>query len=418
MSRSEPAIRRSGRPTRIRAVIAGLVLVLVAPILAACQPTPDEDDFYRDPLQLEGTAPGQILRSRGSKFTLDPALNVSVPAVKSTQIVYRSNDALGQPNAVSGTVIVPTLPWIGLGKRPVVGVAVGTRGLGDACAPSYTLSTGTDYEGLFIANLLSKGFAVMVTDYEGLGMPGGHTYVVGQSEGRALLDGVRAAQKLPGSGLSTSSPVGLMGYSQGGGAAGWAAELAGTYAPELKLRGTVAGGVPADLLAVAEFAEGGPFTALTLMAALGFDNAYPELDLASYLNAKGEKLMAESQDLCLVSFDGVKTLFQTAFRNRTEWTHTDPLAAPDWLARLDENALGRTKPSAPVYQFHGIADEMVPYGQAKDLRRAWCNAGANVHWSPVIGEHVSAMVTEHTAATIWLQARLNGVPAVSNCWLP
>src|SRR5699024_268392 len=113
----------------------------------------------------------------------------------------------------------------------------------------------------FIANLLSKGFAVMVTDYEGLGMPGGHTYVVGQSEGRALLDGVRAAQKLPGSGLSTSSPVGLMGYSQGGGAAGWAAELAGTYAPELKLRGTVAGGVPADLLAVAEFAEGGPFTA-------------------------------------------------------------------------------------------------------------------------------------------------------------
>lgn len=397
-------------------MLAGLALLLVAPLLAACKPTPDADAFYTDPVQLNGTAAGQVLRSRSSTFTLDPALNIPVPAVKSWQMVYRSNDALGQANAVSGTVIVPKTPWIGLGRRPVVGVAAGTRGLGDECAPSYTLSTGTDYEGLFIANLLSKGFAVVVTDYEGLGMPGPHTYVVGQSEGRALLDSVRAAQRLSGTGLSSSNPVGLMGYSQGGGAAGWAGELAGSYAPELKVKGIIAGGVPADLGAVADSADGGPVVALILMAAIGLDSAYPELDLDSYLNAKGQKLFSEASETCLVSFDGVKTIFKTAFRSRSEWVHTDPLTTPAWMARLDENKLGRTKPKAPVYQFHAIADEMVPYGQARQLRKDWCDNGANIYWSPVIGEHVSAMVTEHAMATTWLHARFNGVPALSNCW--
>lgn len=416
MSDSHPPITR--RTGRFRALLAGIALLTVAPLLAACEPTPDEDAFYTDPVELSGTGAGQILRSRTSTFTLDPAFNLPAPAVSSWQIVYRSNDALDQPNAVSGTVLVPKTPWIGLGRRPIVGFAVGTRGLGDDCAPSYTLSTGTDYEGLFIANLLSKGFAVMVTDYEGLGMPGGHSYVVGRSEGRALLDGVRAAQQLPGSGLSNANPVGLMGYSQGGGAAGWAAELAGSYAPELTIKGTVAGGVPADLLEVADFADGSAFTALALMAAIGFDNAYPELDLDGHLNAKGRQLLAESDEMCLVSFDGVKTLFKTAFRSRTEWAAVDPLTSPAWTARLNENKLGSTRPKAPVYQFHGIADEMVPYGQAKQLRRDWCDAGANVHWSPVVGEHVSSMVTEHALATTWLQARFNGLPAISNCWLP
>ncbi|MCU1455825.1 MAG: h16 [Acidimicrobiales bacterium] len=65
----------------------------------------------------------------------------------------------------------------------------------------------------------------MVTDYEGLGTPGVHTYIVGLTEGKAMLDAVLAAQQLPGGDVRTNAPVGLVGYSQGGSAAGLAAQL-------------------------------------------------------------------------------------------------------------------------------------------------------------------------------------------------
>src|SRR5690606_1875525 len=156
-------------------------------------------------------------------------------------------------------------------------------------------------------------------DYEGLGTPGQHTYVVGRSEGRAVLDMARAAQRLPGTGLSSSTPVGLMGYSQGGGAVAWAAELAGTYAPELNLKGTAAGGIPGDLPAVAEFVEGGPVVALALLASIGLDAAYPELDLEDYLNDRGRDLMETADDLCLVSVDGASTLIGTVFTSRMDY---------------------------------------------------------------------------------------------------
>jgi len=359
-----------------------------------------------------------VIRSRNAVFTLDPVAQTPVPGVKSTQVLYRSTNALGQANAVSGTVLVPTTPWLGIGQRPLVSWGVGTRGIGDACAPSYTLSQGADYEMLFVKAALDRGWAVAVSDYEGLGTPGTHTYVVGRSEGRALLDMARAAIRTPGTGLSANTPVGLIGYSQGGGAAGWAAEMAGTYAPELKIKGTAAGGIPGDLTAVANFVEGGPVVSLALLASLGLDAAYPELNLDSYLNAKGESLVDEANTLCLTSIDGAKTMFSTAFSSRNDYASPDPLTSPAWQARLAENKLGSVKPNAPIYQYHGLVDEMVPYGQASDLRRTWCDKGATVTWAPLPGEHVTGMVEGIIPSMDWLSARFAGIPAVGNCLLP
>lgn len=411
-------VRAAFHKRRRLALLAAPVAVAALTLTACQDPTPSHDAFYSDPVTLGSTTPGQVIRSRTSKFTLDPVAQTPVIGTKSWQIVYRSNSALGAPNAVSGTVIVPTAPWLGLGSRPLVAVAVGTRGLGDHCAPSYTLSQGTDYEGAFIAGLVANGFAVAVTDYEGLGRPGNHTYVVGQSEGRALLDVARAAQRLPGTGLNSRTPVGLMGYSQGGGAAAWGGELAATYAPELNIKGVVAGGVPADLAEVAKFEDGGPVAGFMLMAAMGLDTAYPELKLSNYLNTRGQKLISESGQTCLVTANGVKTIFSTAFTKRSDYTTSDPMVTPAWQARLTQNKLGSTAPKAPVYQFHGLLDEMVPYGQAAKLRRSWCDKGANVYWSTTMSEHVGTMINDYAGGVTWLQSRFNGLPAISNCILP
>lgn len=394
------------------------VAALAVGMLAACQPMPDKDAFYKPPATLTG-ANGDIIRSRTSVFTLDPAKRTPVPGTKSWQILYRSTSATGGAIAVSGTVIVPTTRWVGPGSRPLVSYAVGTRGVGDACAPSYTLANGIDYEGTFIATALAHGWAVAVTDYQGLGTPGTHTYVVGQAEGRAVLDAARAAQRLAGTGLSASSPVGIMGYSQGGGAAAWAAQLAPTYAPELKIKGVAAGGVPADLPAVADALDGSPFVALALLASIGFDAAYPELHLDHYLNARGRAMLADSKDLCLVSYDGLPKLIDTAFTHIDDYTTTNPLDTAAWQARMAQNKLGATKPTAPVYLFHAAFDEMVAYPQAATLRRTWCDQGANVTWATYpVAEHVTGMVEGAPAAYAYLTARFAGVPAVGNCLLP
>ena len=49
-----------------------------------------------------------------------------------------------------------------------------------------------------LADMLARGYVVVATDYPGLGVPGQiHPYLIGVSEGRAVLDSVRAARACP-----------------------------------------------------------------------------------------------------------------------------------------------------------------------------------------------------------------------------
>ncbi|WP_067466266.1 lipase family protein [Actinomadura macra] len=417
--------------TRVRrvlhAVLATCAGVAVTAALTATAPhggaaaaaqgatPPAEDPFYTPPAPLPPGEPGDLIRSRESVFTIDPIGRSPYRGVKSWQVLYRSESVRGAPIAVSGTVLVPTKAWTGPGKRPLVSYTVGTRGLGDACAPSYTLTRGLDYEGLFIADALGKGWAVTITDMEGLGTPGQHTYEVGGSQGRAVLNMARAAQRLPGAGLG-GNPVAVWGYSQGGTSAGWAAELAPTYAPDLRLTGVVAGGVPADLRAVAKSLDGSPFVALMFMAAVGYDTAYPGLNLGDYLNDRGRELLKRAENLCLLSFDGFSTLLTTAFRKISDYTTSNPLDTEQWQARLDANKLGSTAPGVPVFQSQAFLDEIIPFGQADTLYRAWCAKGANITWKTYgLAEHVTGAVRSEPDAIAFLTDRFAGKPVRGTC---
>ncbi|MEV4670693.1 lipase family protein [Actinomadura sp. NPDC049382] len=376
---------------------------------------PAEDPFYTPPPPLPAGAPGDVIRSRPAVFSMDPIGRSPYEGVTSWQVLYRSETVQGAPTAVSGMVLVPTKAWTGPGKRPLVSYAVGTRGLGDACAPSYTLTQGMDYEMFFVADALSRGWAVAVTDMEGLGTPGQHTYEVGGSQGKAVLNMARAAQRLPDAGLG-GSPVGLWGYSQGGTSSGWAAQLADSYAPELDIKGAFAGGVPADLLAVAKGLDGSPFVGLMFMAAVGYDTAYPELDLEKYLNDAGRELLKKAESLCLVSVDGIGTLAGTLFKKISDYTTSDPLATPEWRQRLDENKLGSTAPSVPVFQTQAVYDEIIPFAQADTLHKAWCAKGANLTWKTyTFAEHATGMLWSEPDAMAFLSDRFAGKPVTGNC---
>ncbi|MPZ81535.1 MAG: lipase [Actinophytocola sp.] len=374
-------------------------------------PAPSGDPFYTPPQPLPAGVPGDVIRQRTVNVYAEP-LGVFPMPVNAWQILYRSTSATGTADAVSGTLLVPKAPWQRGGARPLVSYAVGTHGLGDSCAPSYKLRTGTENEILLISQALLRGWAVVLTDYEGLGTPSRHTYAVGRSEGHAVLDAARAAARVPGSGLSASGPVGVFGYSQGGQATTFAGELAPTYAPELNLVGIATGGVPADLAAVARFNDGNVGFSLVLGAAVGYAAAYPDVPFEQILNDTGRATVPRVAQACTVELATI-----APFRHLNDFvTVPDPLADPRWQARLTENRAGTRAPAAPVYLYHGTADELIPLAVGRRLRTQWCDLGASVRWQEIpLAEHILGVSVGGPAAMTWLGDRFAGRPVTSNC---
>lgn len=384
------------------------------PATAADDPPigPAGDAFYLPPAELPA-APGDVIRYRSTPFHAGPLVPSDARAWK---VLYRSTSAEGDGVAVSGLVIVPRKPWTGPGERPIVSFSPGTSGMGDRCALSKGVTVPladpvTSYEAPFIAMLLAKGWAVAATDYQGLGTPGNHPYVVGNALGRNALDVVRAAGRLPVAGLSSTAPVLIWGYSEGGNGAGWAAQLASSYAPELRVEAAAFGGVPNDLLAMFPTLENGPLAALVAMAAIGFDTAYPALDLAGYLNARGTRYVPLIAKSCLS--DGLPL---GAFQQTRWFTASNPLDTSAWRERLAAHELAsRQPPAVPMYVYHGRVDEAVDYRQGKALRDSWCADGAEITWRPVLAEHLTAYMFLAPSAVNFLQRHLSGRPVASNC---
>ncbi|WP_245950490.1 lipase family protein [Saccharothrix carnea] len=381
-----------------------MVAVVLAATVAGPAPSAAADDsFYVPPSPLPAGAPGDVIRFRASQA------GASGSTVRAWQVMYRSTDALGQPNAVTGTVLVPRS--VDPATAPVVAFAVGTHGPAFRCAPSEMVRIGALYEQPAVDDLLRAGYAVAITDYEGYRPDPKTTYVTGRSEGHAVIDLVRAAQRLPGTGLSRDAKVVFRGYSQGGGAAMWAGQLQPGYAPELNLVGVVGGGVPADLVQVALPLDGRKGFGLLAYSLIGLDNAYPELDLEAYLNDVGRAEFARMQrEACtlelLVDYQG---------RRLADYTTSSPVLTPPWLARVAENKLGGTAIRVPVHAYHATGDDLVDFTQAKALRDAYCALGVRVDWQTYATDHITAVYTGNAAAQAFTADRIAGRPATSDC---
>ena len=156
-------------------------------------------------------------------------------------VLYSSRTTQGKPDAISGSVAVPK-GKPPKGGWPVITWAHGTTGAADICAPSRDTAgslanTGETYINPDLNAWLAAGYAVLRTDYEGLGTPGPHPYLVNTSEGRSVLDIVKAARQLD---PTIGKRYLIAGHSQGGHAALAAAGLASSWGKGLQLRGTVA----------------------------------------------------------------------------------------------------------------------------------------------------------------------------------
>lgn len=311
-------------------------------------------------------------------------------------------------------------------------------GQGDQCAPSLALEnpltlTGETvsfgYETLAVYRLLSTGAAVVVTDYVGLGATDRlHTYVNRVDEGHAMLDAARAARSVPGASVTASSRVGMYGYSQGGGASAAAAELQRTYAPDVPLVGTYSGAPPADLTEVTKGIDGSALAGALGWSINGFAQTAPALRdvVEANLNDAGRKALKDISTTCVGD-----AILGYGFTKSTKWTKNGKSVGeiiagePAAQAVLDDQRLGRLKPTGPVRLATGTQDDIVPHAQARQLALDWCKKGADVTYKavrlPNLGDklltnHLVPLLTDQGDAVDWLTDRLKGKAAGSNCW--
>ncbi|WP_171050257.1 alpha/beta fold hydrolase [Nocardia cyriacigeorgica] len=316
--------------------------------------------------------------------------------------------------------------------------AVGTHGQGDQCAPS-KLFTGLvhyspprdlmfEYETAFIDLLIARGIAVVVTDYQGLGTPGTHTYFNRAAQAHAVLDAARAAQKLPGTSIPGHGPIGIWGYSQGGGAAAAAAEAASSYAPDLDVRGSYIGAPIADAAAVLSNIDGtiiaGAIGYYLNGAMAGHPRSRPVIE--EMLNPAGKAMLETVHRQCLF-----ETAVDFGYQSSRQWT-TSGRSIPDLLAEnpdtrtiLDADRVGYRTPNAPVLLATGDNDDIVPAGQARQLAATWCARGASVDIVEIdvpplfAGLGVGHNLIEYAANLGWAQPLLdrifNGAPIHDTC---
>lgn len=375
-------------------------------------PTPDNDPFYTPPAGYGAKANGTILRSRSIVAT---TLSVPLPA-RSWQLLYKSLDQHGKATAEVATVLVPLTPWTGAGRRPLVSYQTAEDSVGSQCAPSYALRAGLPaatsnaaLETTLIASALTRGWAVVTSDYQGP-----HSlFLAAAQEGKGVLDGIRAAQHYAPAGVGTRAPLGLWGYSGGAFATAWAAQLQPTYAPELHVTGIAIGGVPADLEPSMRTIDGGYGSGLVAGALIGLLRAYPESGLTSILTPAGAAMLAAGSKDCTVSL-----LARYLFRPVSSFTRSaTPFDEPTLRILLARNSpLGKGAPAAPVYDYHADGDELVPVAVDDALVDSYCAAGTPVQRVRYPGgEHNLTLVAGAPGAQDFLAARFAGTAPTDDC---
>jgi hypothetical protein len=388
-----------------RAALAAALLAATAAPAGAQVQAPKTDPFYQSPTPLAGVAVGTVLRSRPIDIN---AAGIPIGLFDGWQVLYATRDTHDKPEATVATIIVPkSAPPAG--GRPLVAYTPAEDALTQDCAPSYEIRKGTHAELLAQLLALLRGAAVVVPDYEG---PESQ-WIAGVQAGHATLDAVRAAESFAPAKLNgAKTPVGIWGYSGGGHAAGWTAELQPSYAPELNVKGIAFGGAPAFVAQTIRNVDGGPFAGILFGAIVGLSRAYPELDPDVLFNAKGKAMAADVGKGCLTDW-----LASYALHKFSEYTiDPDPFNLPVAKKIMAAVNLGQRRPSAPVHLYHSVLDELNPVAEADRLRAVYCEQGVPVDYNrSLAGEHIVVVATGAPAAAAFLADRFAGKPAPNGC---
>lgn len=424
--------------SRLRAIALALLgpllaIGLVAPQPSTAQPPPATSDgaffTYDGDKPLAEYKPGAVLKSRKVAYHV---AGIPTP-VRVIQLLYRTNDAQGDPIANTTSVVLPPGP-----KHSTRAVAYQSfyDSLDPADSPSRIFAGDLTFGGaianvetVFLAPLLAKGYPVIVADTEGPAAD----FAAGPEYGRVTLDSIRAARNSSRTGLTGSTEFGMLGYSGGAIASNWAAALAPTYAPRVndKIVGVAEGGLLVAPARNLDYISGTPgWAGVAAMAVAGIARAY-DIDFDTYLNDRGREVMGEMQDASIVN-----VLFQypgLTWEKLVKPQYADPNSVPEYVRSVNKLNLGlRPSPNMPMFIGQGAngvlegtpgskpgigrGDGVMIAGDVRTLARQYCADGTAVKYRQYhLMSHVGAALAWAPTAMTWLDDRFAGKDAPSDC---
>lgn len=355
--------------------------------------------FYRMPRSLASTQPGALLRKKAETGYSLP------PGVRAVRFLYHSRDAEDRDVATSGVVLVPagTPPS---GGWPVIAWAHGTSGVARMCAPSLMKDLAYGEEGLM--PMVRAGYAVVATDYHGLGTEGPHEYFSKTAQARDVIYSIPAARAAE---PSLGPRWVVDGHSQGGLAAWGVAELEQTVNDPTYL-GAVAV-APATM--VKEFAQ---ITVAPKGAAMYFDYfafaihaRWPEFTPRDMLTGNA---LSKYRD---VTSKGCWLYAYASDLNDAEPVQLRPgwSQKPAVQAFITTNEKGDIKVS-PILVIAGEADQSVPLAAIERDVASVCKKGSTLAFRTYPGlDHDPVMVKSTPDQLTWIADRFAGRPAPNDC---
>jgi pimeloyl-ACP methyl ester carboxylesterase len=353
---------------------------------------------YAVPSPLPAARPGTVISSR--PFTGGSALS---NAASNTFVLYHTVSPTGRDVAVSGVIAIPkgTAPP---GGWPIISWAHGTTGNAPQCAPSRFAQP--NIEQRFLNEWVGAGYAVAQTDYEGEGTPGLHPYYANTGGAHDTIDIVRAARAL-------NPRVGdrwiVMGHSEGGTVALFAASLAPAWAPDLQLLGAVSYAPGSDITDALGYImkSSQPTRTLPLgvMMIEGIASTDPAVDLNRILSGRGLAMLSQLQNTCIDDL-----------MNSPSWNAIPPasLFQPD--AQVDRllHDFAKNEPlnlpiRVPTLLEQGSDDQIVSPVTTEALRSNLCASGVPVALDSITGaNHGSVMQRSLKRVKEWVAQRFDG----------
>lgn len=354
-------------------------------------------------------------RPRGTLLSVQPLpTSLWVPGTaRAYRITYMSSDGFGRPAVTSGEVMIPRgrAPQ---GGWPVVDWAHGTSGLADSCAPSRVGPAEKQRDFTYLATWMRQGYAIVGTDYAGLGTPGLPAYLNGRSEAHNVVDMMTAARNLNGR-LPVANRLArkyvIIGQSQGGGAAIYTARYATAFGGRaLDYRGAVGTGTPANiekvLLPLGPKTPPVPISAgITSYIAYIFASLrhfHPELGIDGILTPEGEKYLALAQTMCVNQFDAI-----LGGVNPGDW-FTRPVATlPNFAQTLsDYMAMPTSGFDKPFFMANGAVDTDVPMAIVLEYVLELKANNQPVEWHTYPTDHNGTMAASLTDSIPFVRARM------------
>ncbi|MBF6451999.1 lipase family protein [Nocardia cyriacigeorgica] len=370
----------------------------------------EHDPFCVPPPDISSAEPGTVIRSRSVRVAWFGRIPQRVQA---WQLLFRTADRHGAAEAALTTVLLPhgadpARP------RPLVSFQCAIDAVASSCFPSYALRHGARVIGAIpqleyplIAHALARGWAVSVPDHEGMR---GH-FGAGREPGYRTLDGIRAALSFAPLGLSEDTPVGLWGYSGGGLATAWAAEVAAGYAPEIDLVGAVAGSPVGDPAAAFVRLNATAYAGFAAVYTAGLRRSYPELApmLADRLYPRYLRLLVEAESRTTFAL-----LARFAGRSIDRNSHggiAELVQLPQLRTIFDDIRPGATAPEIPMLILQAIPDEVIAVADVDALVARYRAAGAEVHYlRDRLALHLPLEFLGAPTMADWLADRFAGLP--------